>query len=88
MASSDKVFDIEIVTPQQQYFSGEIQSIIAPGQDGLFQVLKSHAPLLSALKSGTVRLTLANKSEKTFTISDGFFEVSNNKAILLTEEIS
>ncbi|NTV93255.1 MAG: ATP synthase F1 subunit epsilon [Chlorobiaceae bacterium] len=88
MASSDKGFDIEIVTPQQQYFSGEIQSIIAPGQDGLFQVLKSHAPLLSALKSGTVRLTLANKSEKTFTISDGFFEVSNNKAILLTEEIS
>ncbi|KZK74948.1 MAG: hypothetical protein A3K90_00250 [Pelodictyon luteolum] len=88
MATSDKGFDVDIVTPQKLHFSGEVVSVIAPGQDGLFQVMKNHAPLLSALKGGKVRLSLADKTEKTFTISDGFFEVSGNKAILLTDSVS
>jgi F-type H+-transporting ATPase subunit epsilon len=88
MANSDKAFTIDIVTPQKLFFSGEVSSIIAPGQDGLFQILKGHAPLLAALKEGKVRLSLPDKSEKSFKIGDGFFEVSSNKAILLTEEVS
>ncbi len=88
MASSDKAFEIEIVTPQKQFFSGEVTSVIAPGQDGLFQIMKSHAPLLAALKAGTVRISIPGGGEKSFAIADGFFEVSDNKAILLTEDIS
>ena len=88
MASSEKGFTIEIVTPQSLYFSGEITSVIAPGIEGQFQVLKNHAPLLSALKTGKVKLSLANSGEQSFTIADGFLEVSNNKAILLTENVS
>jgi F-type H+-transporting ATPase subunit epsilon len=88
MANSEKALTIDIVTPQKLFFSGEVSSIIAPGQDGLFQVLKNHAPLLAALKSGKVKLSLPDKSEQSFQIADGFFEVSDNKAILLTEEIS
>lgn len=87
MASSEN-FTLDIVTPQKEFFSGEVNSLIAPGLDGLFQVLKGHAPLLAALKSGKLRLSLPDRSENTFQISDGFFEVSNNKAILLTENIS
>ncbi|MBN1929067.1 MAG: ATP synthase F1 subunit epsilon [Chlorobiaceae bacterium] len=87
MASSD-TFTLDIVTPQKLFFSGEVNSVIAPGLDGLFQVLKGHAPLLAALKSGKVRLSLPDRSENSFKISDGFFEVSNNKAILLTEDVS
>ncbi len=88
MAGSDKSFTIEIVTPQKQFFAGEATSILAPGRDGLFQVLKNHAPLVAALKGGTVKLELPENGEKKFTIADGFFEISDNKAILLTEEIS
>jgi F-type H+-transporting ATPase subunit epsilon len=88
MASSDKALTIDIVTPQKLFFSGEVSSIIAPGQDGLFQVLNGHAPLLAALKSGTVKLSLPDKSVQSFRIDDGFFEVSNNKAILLTESVA
>ncbi|MBN1278315.1 MAG: ATP synthase F1 subunit epsilon [Chlorobium sp.] len=88
MANSDKGFDIDIVTPQQLFFSGEVSSVTAPGLDGLFQVMKNHAPLLAALKQGNVKLVLADKSEKSFAIKDGFFEVSGNKAILLTEDIA
>ncbi|MCW8796564.1 MAG: ATP synthase F1 subunit epsilon [Chlorobium sp.] len=88
MAGADKTFDIEIVTPQAQFFAGEVTSILAPGRDGLFQVLKNHAPLVSALKGGKVKLGLPDNSEKTFMIADGFFEMSDNKAILLAEDIS
>ncbi|NTU59195.1 MAG: ATP synthase F1 subunit epsilon [Chlorobiaceae bacterium] len=88
MASSEHAFTIDIVTPQKLFFSGEVSSVIAPGQDGLFQILKGHAPLLAALKKGKVKLSLPDKSEQSFEIADGFFEVSNNKAILLSEDVS
>lgn len=88
MAKSESAFTIDIVTPQKLFFSGEIFSVIAPGQNGLFQVLKGHAPLLAALKNGQVRISLPDKKEQSFQIADGFFEVSGNKAILLTEDVS
>ena len=88
MANSDKGFQIEIVTPQKIHFSGEVVSVTAPGESGQFQILKNHAPLLSSLTKGKVKLALADRSEQSFSILDGFFEVSNNKAILLTETIS
>ncbi|NMW18175.1 MAG: ATP synthase F1 subunit epsilon [Chlorobiaceae bacterium] len=88
MANSDKGFKIEIVTPQKLYFSGEVVSVTAPGENGQFQILKNHAPLLSSLKTGKVKLALADRTEQSFSISDGFLEVSSNKAILLTENIS
>ncbi len=86
--ASDNALTIDIVTPQKLFFSGEVSSITAPGQDGLFQVLKGHAPLLAALKSGKVKISLPDKSVQSFQIADGFFEVSNNKAILLTEDVA
>jgi len=88
MANSDKSFHIEIVTPQKQHFSGEVVSVTAPGDLGQFQVLRNHAPLLSSLTKGTVKLALADRSVQSYSILDGFFEVSGNKAILLTETIS
>ncbi|NTW83347.1 MAG: hypothetical protein HGB36_08280 [Chlorobiaceae bacterium] len=88
MANSDKGFQIEIVTPQKLHFSGEVVSVMAPGIDGLFQVLRNHAPLLASLKAGKVKLSLPDRSEQSFSIDDGFLEVSGNKAILLTENIS
>jgi F-type H+-transporting ATPase subunit epsilon len=88
MANSEKGFQIEIVTPQKQYFSGEVLSVTAPGELGQFQVLKNHAPLLSSLLPGKVKLSLADRTEQSFSITDGFLEVSSNKAILLTENIS
>ncbi|NTV06398.1 MAG: hypothetical protein HGA59_07835 [Chlorobiaceae bacterium] len=88
MANSDKGFHIEIVTPQKLHFSGEVVSVTAPGELGRFQVMKNHAPLLSSLTKGKVKLALTDRSEQSFSILDGFFEVSSNKAILLTENIS
>ncbi len=81
-------FHLDIVTPAKNLFSGNVVSVTAPGIEGQFQVLAGHAPFLSSLATGEVRVDLADKSQKTYKVSGGFFEVSANKAMLLVESAS
>ena len=80
-----KNFHLEIVTPQRVVFSSEVESFTAPGVVGGFQVLKSHAPLLSAISVGEVKLTDVSGQELRYATSGGFVEVHENKVIMLAE---
>ncbi len=80
-------FNLDLVTPEKSLFSGEVISVTAPSEYGSFQVLKNHAPMLAALGEGEIKLALPDKSEKKFNVKEGFFEVSDNKAILLAENV-
>lgn len=62
---------LEIVTPEVKVFAGEVTAVQLPGIDGLFQVLNNHAPIVSALKAGSVKVDLTNSfeaDEKTSTL--------------------
>jgi F-type H+-transporting ATPase subunit epsilon len=48
---------LEIVSPEASLFKGEITSITLPGVDGSFQILNNHAPIVSLLQKGTVKIT-------------------------------
>ncbi|ACF12951.1 H+transporting two-sector ATPase delta/epsilon subunit [Chloroherpeton thalassium ATCC 35110] len=85
---ADNSFELDLVTPEESVFSGKVVSVTAPGDYGSFQVMRDHAPMLASLGTGEVKLVLPNKSEQTYSLSDGFFEVSDNKAILLAEKIN
>ncbi|MEN9445798.1 MAG: hypothetical protein RL728_310 [Bacteroidota bacterium] len=50
---------LEIITPESNLFSGEVVAVQLPGKDGLFQVLNNHAPIISALTKGTIKVDLA-----------------------------
>ncbi len=80
-----KQFDLEIVTPRRIVFNGRIESISAPGAVGSFQVLYSHAPLLSSLKIGEVKVVDSQGSETRYATSGGFVEVRSNKVVMLAE---
>ncbi len=80
-----KNFTLDIVTPTKTVYSGEVLSFSAPGVDGGFQVLHSHAPLLAAITVGRVKLTDASGTEFHYATSGGFVEVKDNKVILLAE---
>ena len=54
---------LEIITPETKIFSGEIEAVQLPGVDGLFQILKGHAPIISSLKEGNVKLDLSKPFE-------------------------
>ena len=78
---------IEIVTPDKKIFEGEIKSVRVPGKKGSFQVLKDHAPIVSTLDSGEVRMVDQNNNEVNYEISGGVIEVKANKIILLADSV-
>ncbi len=82
---SEKIIHLEIVTPRCIVFKGEVTSFSAPGVMGGFQVLYNHAPLLSSLKIGGVKIKEAGGSESHYAISGGFVEVRENHILLLAE---
>ncbi len=74
---------LSIIDTTSVLYEGEVESFIAPGEDGLFGVLKDHAPLVSLLKEGKVIIKEKNNSEKEIEISSGFLNLVNNKAIII-----
>ncbi len=78
-------FDLEIVTPKKVTYRGVVTSFTAPGVVGGFQVLRSHAPLLSSLVVGEARIIDVSGSESRYATSGGFVEVRDNKVVMLAE---
>jgi F-type H+-transporting ATPase subunit epsilon len=78
---------IEIITPDKKIFEGEIKSVRVPGTKGSFQVLKDHAPIISTLENGLVRMVDQENKEISYEISGGLIEVKANKIILLADSV-
>jgi F-type H+-transporting ATPase subunit epsilon len=91
---------LEIVSPEAKLFSGEITSLYLPGVDGDFQILNNHAPIVSLLKKGIVKiaapsftlskeasakLTKVNDQLYTLAVESGTIEMKDNKVILLAD---
>lgn len=78
---------IEIITPDKKIFDGEVRSVRVPGKKGSFQVLKDHAPIVSTLENGSVRMVDLENNEVVYEISGGVIEVKANKIILLADSV-
>jgi F-type H+-transporting ATPase subunit epsilon len=76
---------IEIITPDTTLFQGEATYVFLPGSDGSLGVMNNHAPLISSLKKGTLRVQDANGKEMKFEVNGGTVEVLNNKVVVLAE---
>ena len=78
--------NLEILTPEKKLYSGEVYGVQMPGISGSFEVLEKHAPLVSALKAGRVKVLKDKQNHVAFfDITGGFVEVLNNKVTLLAE---
>jgi len=89
---------LEIVTPEATLYSGEVESVAVPGVNGEFEMLKDHAPIVSLLKEGHVKvhgnIQLDEEVEDKFTkadkgvwlaINSGTIEMNDNKIIVLAD---
>ena len=76
---------LEIITPEQQLFSGEVSLISLPGTKGLFEILENHAPIISTLDPGKIRIVKKDGNESVFDITGGVVEGSNNKVSVLVK---
>ncbi len=76
---------LEIIKPDETLFTGEVELIQLPGIGGSFEILNDHAPLISALKKGKIKITDDQKQTRFFDIKGGMIEVLKNKIIILAE---
>ncbi|MGZ3715091.1 MAG: ATP synthase F1 subunit epsilon, partial [Ktedonobacterales bacterium] len=76
---------VTIVTAQQTVFDGEAEEVIAPGSEGQLGILPRHAPLLTTLATGELRLRERGVDEGLF-VSGGFLEVNDNVVTILADD--
>jgi F-type H+-transporting ATPase subunit epsilon len=79
---------IEIITPDKKVYSGDITLVQVPGSKGSFEVLHNHAPIISTLDKGRVKINTSDKQTKYFQIDGGLIEVKDNEIILLAESLN
>lgn len=77
---------LEIITPDKKVFSGEVISVAVPGAGGQFQMLNNHAPIISSLVNGTVKVKTSAGNEQ-FEVKGGVVEMLDNKITLLAESV-
>jgi len=79
---------LEIITPEKKVFVGEIKLIQLPGSMGSFEILNNHAPIISSLDKGTIRIISNEGAPKFFEIGGGIIEAKNNNIIVLAEFVN
>ena len=92
--------ELNVITPTNKIFDGEVVSVSLPGQDGIFQVLNNHSSIISSLMTGEIIVELAEKFEESrsntmikqidanhisISINSGVVELIDNKLIVLAE---
>ena len=75
----------DIVSAEEEIFSGRIQSLTLTGTLGELGVMPGHAPLLTAIRPGPVRLRLDNGEEQVFFASGGFLEIQPSVVTVLAD---
>ncbi len=76
---------LEIITPDKTIFEGDVDLVQLPGIDGSFEILNNHAPLISVLKKGKIKVIDKKKITKFFEVNGGVVEVIKNKVLILAE---
>ena len=74
---------VTITKPDSTLFEGEAKLLQLPGTGGLFEILNNHAPIISALTKGTLRLVTDTDETKTFDIRGGVIKGQNNDILIL-----
>lgn len=72
---------VSVISPERKLFEGEVDAVVAPAHDGEVGILPNHAPLMTLLGEGTLRL-----GDRRFRVRGGFLQVVNNTVRVLTEE--
>jgi F-type H+-transporting ATPase subunit epsilon len=78
-------FHFELVAPEKLIFSGEVESVVVPGTEGEFTVLKDHAPLISALRPGMVVIGQEASATQRLYVRGGFAEVAPSGLTILAD---
>jgi F-type H+-transporting ATPase subunit epsilon len=76
---------LEIITPDKSIYSGKIKLVQLPGSKGTFEILNNHAPIVSSLEKGKIKVVEESGKELLFEVDGGVVENKDNKIIVLAE---
>ncbi|MEE1271868.1 MAG: ATP synthase F1 subunit epsilon [Bacteroidales bacterium] len=76
---------LSIVSPEETLYEGDVKSVKMQGIDGKFQVLNDHAPLISALSKGEIKIEEESGEQKSFAINSGLVELAKNEIHILAQ---
>ena len=76
---------VSVISPERVLFEGEASSVVAPGYDGELGILSGHAPLMTVLGTGVLRLEGAGAGGSRFQVQGGFLQVVDNVVRVVTE---
>lgn len=79
----DKPLHLEIVSPEKVVFQGDVEMVEMPGKMGHFAILPGHAPIISSLGAGDVRVKPLGEKEIAFPCTTGYVECADNRVSLL-----
>lgn len=80
-----KTFHLEVITPDRSVFAGTVTSLVVPAYGGLMGILPGHAPLMTPLETGVVKIGKEGGKEEFLFLSRGFLEVENNRVLILAD---
>jgi F-type H+-transporting ATPase subunit epsilon len=78
---------LEIITPDKRIYSGQVKLVQLPGTKGSFEILKNHAPIISTLEKGKIKVIEESGEILYFEVEGGVIENKDNKIIVLVESV-
>ena len=79
------MLNVSVISPERVLFEGEAESVVAPAFDGEVGILSSHAPMMTLLGAGELRLSGGSGGEQRFRIEGGFLQVVDDRVRVVTE---
>ena len=79
---------VSVISPEAVLFEGDAESVVAPAFDGEVGILTGHAPMMTLLGRGVLRLTGGGAGEARFAVEGGFLQVADNAVRVVTERAS
>ena len=76
---------VSVISPEKVLFEGQASGVVAPGHDGELGILPGHAPLMTVLGRGVLRLDGATGASQRFAVQGGFLQVVDNTVRVVTE---
>jgi F-type H+-transporting ATPase subunit epsilon len=80
-------FECQVVTPEKIVFRGEVVSVNLPAEDGYLGILANHAPLLTPLGKGVLRIETPSEGTRTWELRGGLLEVHGNVCSVLADSV-
>lgn len=77
-------FELHILTPERQFFSGQVESLTLSSVDGRLGIMAGHLPMVAPVEIGELELTVGGRQKKAFN-SEGFIEVLHNRVLLFVQ---